>query len=85
MSKEDWWKPTEMPLPKTGKIKFTRTIVYDIDKLRDEALVDSDYGKDDKVLADQILDWLVDDMTVPPCSDTVVVTNGSGKELKWIF
>lgn len=70
----------ELP-EKGGKIKFTRTVIYNIDAMRD----DSDLENDDKALVDKMLDWLAEDMTVPVGSDTVIVTDENGKELKWVF
>lgn len=66
---------------KGGKIKFTRTVIYNIDAMRDDAELEND----DKALADRLLDWLAEDMTAPVDSETVIATDENGKELKWVF
>jgi len=73
------------PLPKSGKIKFTRTVIYDIDELRDEYSDAHLIPMSDDEMKDTLIDWLVEDMTVPISSDTVIVTNENGEELQWIF
>lgn len=76
-------KKSTMPLPKSGKIKFTRTVIYDIDELKDEFTRYLSGDTTDEDIANRIYDWLVEDMALPICSDTVIVTNGSGKKLNW--